>query len=47
MKEDANNPFSNLYDISSDNINELIIKENSNKDNCFIYNLDSRMKCNF
>lgn len=32
------NPFSNLFDIESQDIDKLVIKETFNKDNCFIYN---------
>jgi len=31
------NPFSNLFDIESQNIDKLVIKEANNKNNCFIY----------
>jgi hypothetical protein len=31
------NPFSTLFDIESQDINKLVIKETYNKDNCFIY----------
>lgn len=31
------NPFSNLFDIESQDIDKLVIKETYNKDNCFIY----------
>lgn len=31
------NPFSNYFDISNNDPSKLIIKENTNKDNCFIY----------
>jgi hypothetical protein len=31
------NPFSILFDIESQDINKLVIKETYNKDNCFIY----------
>ncbi len=33
-----NNPFSNLFDIESQDIDKLVIKETFSKDNCFIYN---------
>jgi hypothetical protein len=33
----ALNPFSNLFDVTSNNIDDLLIKESSSKDNCFIY----------
>jgi hypothetical protein len=36
--ESFNNPFSNLFDIESQDIDKLVIKETLNKDNCFIYN---------
>lgn len=36
--ESSNNPFSNLFDITSQNTENLIIKETYNKNNCFIYN---------
>lgn len=31
------NPFSNLFDIQSQDLDKLVIKETYNKDNCFIY----------
>lgn len=31
------NPFSNLFDIESQDLDKLVIKETYNKDNCFIY----------
>lgn len=33
----SNNPFSNLFDISSKDPGNLVIKESTNKDNCYIY----------
>jgi len=33
----TSNPFSNLFDISTQDPIQLAIKENFNKDNCFIY----------
>ncbi|MEP5072733.1 MAG: hypothetical protein ABJQ96_18785, partial [Crocinitomicaceae bacterium] len=33
----VNDPFANLFDITSNDIDSLIIKENSRKDNCIIY----------
>lgn len=33
----SNNPFSNLFDISSRDPVKLVIKESNNKDNCYIY----------
>lgn len=35
--ESSNNPFSNLFDITSQNTENLIIKETYNRNNCFIY----------
>ncbi len=32
----ASNPFSQVFDVTASNIDELIIKENSSKNNCFI-----------
>lgn len=37
IESDSNNPFSNLFDIETQNIESLIIKESYNKENCFIY----------
>jgi hypothetical protein len=37
IKSETNNPFSNLFDIESNDIERLVIKENYNKENCFIY----------
>lgn len=37
MNTDLNNPFSNLFDLTSQNTDNLIIKETYKKDNCFIY----------
>ena len=37
MSLESNNPFSNLFDVSSGNIDELVIKENLAKSNCFVY----------
>ncbi|MEQ9309854.1 MAG: DUF4263 domain-containing protein [Balneolaceae bacterium] len=31
------NPFANLFDVESQDIDKLVIKETYNKDNCFIY----------
>ena len=35
--DSSNNPFSNMFDITSQDTENLIIKETYNKDNCFIY----------
>ena len=35
------NPFSNKFNIETEDISQLIIKENNNKDNCFITNLNN------
>ena len=32
-----NNPFSNLFDISAQDPDKLVIKESAKKDNCYIY----------
>ncbi|MDD3740505.1 MAG: DUF4263 domain-containing protein [Bacteroidales bacterium] len=37
IESSSNNPFSNLFDIETQNIESLIIKETYNKENCFIY----------
>jgi hypothetical protein len=41
MSIEIPNPFSDVFDVTSNNIDELIIKENSGKDNCFIYYLNT------
>lgn len=33
----SSNPFANLFDISSNDAGKLVIKESTNKDNCYIY----------
>jgi len=40
IESNSNNPFSNLFDIETQNIESLIIKETYNKENCFIYEGD-------
>jgi hypothetical protein len=37
IEAQTNNPFSNLFDIESNDIERLVIKETYNKENCFIY----------
>lgn len=37
MLESSKNPFSNLFDLNSQNIEDLIIKESYNKNNCYVY----------
>lgn len=40
IESHSNNPFSNLFDIKSNDIECLVIKETYNKENCFIYDGD-------